>query len=105
MGKLVGVAPIPLSFCSVLPCVNWVLYYLAIWHGRFQDNTNQSGPTDGGCEICGRVEKGDGYLKIVDALAPLVGEEGRGLSVAGLDPGWEQTSLVRLVPVWECHRL
>jgi hypothetical protein len=51
------------------------------------------------------VEKGDGYLKIVDALAPLVGEEGRGLSVAGLDPGWEQTSLVRLVPVRKCHRL
>jgi hypothetical protein len=46
-----------------------------------------------------------GYLKIVDALAPLVGEEGRGLSVAGLNPGREQASLVRLVPVRECHRL
>jgi hypothetical protein len=38
------------------------------------------------------------YLKIVDALAPLVGQQRRGLRVAGLDPRREQTSLVSLVP-------
>jgi hypothetical protein len=44
------------------------------------------------------------YLEIVDALAPLVGQQRRRLRVAGLDPRREQTSLVSLVPEEGVHR-
>jgi hypothetical protein len=37
-------------------------------------------------------------VQVVDAVAPLVHQQGGRLCVAGLDPVWEQVALVRLKP-------
>lgn len=42
--------------------------------------------------------RGQSYLKVVDALAPLVHEQGRRLRVGRFDPRREQAALVGLVP-------